>query len=63
MDKEEGSSFLALILEQFDDPLVKILLVAAVLSTGIGIFVFFSLSFHTLFSLLFHIVLNLIFII
>jgi len=36
LPKEEGSSFWGLVLEQFDDPLVKILLVAAVVSTLIA---------------------------
>ncbi|KAH9259674.1 calcium-translocating P-type ATPase, SERCA-type [Batrachochytrium salamandrivorans] len=38
LDKEEGSSFWAMVLEQFDDPLVKILLLAAVISTGIAVY-------------------------
>lgn len=38
LDKDEGSSFWAMVLEQFDDPLVKILLLAAVISTGIAVY-------------------------
>mmetsp|Transcript_125 Transcript_125/g.193 ORF Transcript_125/g.193 Transcript_125/m.193 type:complete len:129 (-) Transcript_125:148-534(-) len=37
LEKEEGTSFWELVLEQFDDPLVKILLVAAVVSALIVI--------------------------
>jgi len=36
-EKEEGRSFLELVLEQFDDPLVKILLFAAVVSALISV--------------------------
>lgn len=36
LPKEEGSSFWELVLEQFDDPLVKILLVAALVSAAIA---------------------------
>lgn len=35
--EEEGRSFLAMVLEQFDDPLVKILLAAAVISTLLAV--------------------------
>ncbi|GBG32097.1 Calcium-transporting ATPase, endoplasmic reticulum-type [Hondaea fermentalgiana] len=38
LPKEEGSSFWELVLEQFDDPLVKILLVAAVVSALIAMY-------------------------
>ena len=37
LEKEEGRSFFEMVLEQFDDPLVKILLVAAVVSTIIAV--------------------------
>jgi Ca2+-transporting ATPase len=38
LDKEEPTSFWEMVFEQFDDPLVKILLVAAAISTGIALY-------------------------
>lgn len=38
LDKEDPRSFWEMVLEQFDDPLVKILLVAAVISTSISLY-------------------------
>lgn len=38
LDKEEPRSFWEMVFEQFDDPLVKILLVAAAISTGIALY-------------------------
>lgn len=37
LEQEEGSSFWDMVLEQFDDPLVKILLLAAVVSAAIAV--------------------------
>jgi Ca2+-transporting ATPase len=38
LDKEESRSFWEMVFEQFDDPLVKILLFAAAISTGIALY-------------------------
>ena len=37
LEKEEGTTFWAMVLEQFDDPLVRVLLLAAVVSASIAV--------------------------